>query len=119
MSTPTASSLSTEKNLILGIHLGQFLGYFAPVLGWLVPLAIWLAKRDEMPALDAHGKAVANWMLSELIYVTIGVILFFFIIGIPFLLVLGVLSVVFPIVGAVKASKGEVWTYPLSILFFR
>ena len=110
---------TTEKNLILGIHLGQFLGYAAPVLGWVVPLAIWLAKREEMPALDPHGKAVANWMLSELIYATVFIILAFFLVGIPLLFVLGILSVVFPVVGAVKASSGEVWKYPLSIPFFR
>ena len=31
--------------------------------------------------------------------------------------VLGLLAVVFPIVGGLKASSGEAWKYPLSISF--
>jgi uncharacterized Tic20 family protein len=26
---------------------------------------IWQLKKDEIPALDAHGKMVANWMISS------------------------------------------------------
>jgi len=29
-----------------------------------------------------------------------------------------IVAVAFPIVGAIKASDGEVWRYPLSIRFF-
>jgi uncharacterized Tic20 family protein len=31
---------------------------------------------------------------------------------------MGVLVVVFPIIGGIKASTGEAWKYPLSIPFF-
>jgi uncharacterized Tic20 family protein len=31
---------------------------------------------------------------------------------------LGILAVVFPIIGGLKANNGEVWKYPLSITFF-
>lgn len=34
------------------------------------------------------------------------------------LIVIGILDFVFTIIGAVKASRGEVWNYPLSIRFF-
>jgi uncharacterized Tic20 family protein len=40
------------------------------------------------------------------------------IIGIPLLVAVAVLSIVFPIVAAIKASNGEVWKYPLTIRFF-
>ena len=31
---------------------------------------------------------------------------------------LGLLCLIFPIIGAIKANDGEVWPYPLSIRFF-
>jgi uncharacterized Tic20 family protein len=47
------------------------------------------------------------------------VILILAIIGIPLLIALMVLMVVFPIIGAVKANDGKVWKYPLSIPFLK
>ncbi len=35
------------------------------------------------------------------------------------LILLGVLGFIFTIIGAIKASNGEVWNYPLSIRFFK
>ena len=39
------------------------------------------------------------------------------VIGIPLLLAVLVLTIVFPIIGGVKANNGELWRYPLSIQF--
>ena len=38
----------------------------------------------------------------------------FVFIGIPLLVILFSLSIIFPIVGGTKASNGEAWNYPLS-----
>jgi uncharacterized protein len=46
-------------------------------------------------------------------------ILVFAIIGIPLLIALGLVSVTFPIVAAIKANNGVVWKYPLSISFLK
>lgn len=35
------------------------------------------------------------------------------------LIVIGILDFVFTIIGAVKASRGEIWNYPLSFRFFK
>ena len=42
----------------------------------------------------------------------------FILIGIPLLILLGVLCVVFPIIGAIKANDGIAWPYPGSYRFF-
>jgi uncharacterized Tic20 family protein len=76
-------------------------------------------KKDELPGIDVHGKNVANWILSKIIYAVISLILVLAIIGIPLLIALGVISIIFPIIGAIKANNGEVWKYPLSIPFFK
>jgi len=54
-----------------------------------------------------------------LIYGAICVVLIFVLIGIPLLIALGVIGVIFPVIGGVKANDGVVWRYPLSIQFLQ
>ena len=100
------------------IHLSQFAGYVVPLGGLVLPIVLWQWKKHESPEIDAHGKVVANWIVSELIYGTCCLFLFFFLIGIPLMLGLLLLGVIFPLVGAVKANDGVVWRYPLSMNIF-
>jgi hypothetical protein len=94
-------------------------GLHLPLAGWVAPILIWQLKKAEMPALDAHGKVVTNWILSQLIYFTVSVILIFVVVGIPLILVLVLIGVIFPIIGGIKANDGIVWQYPLSIRFLK
>ena len=118
MESQTVQNQQQVGQWALFLHLSQLAGYVVPFAGWIAPILIWQLKKQEMPALDAHGKVVVNWILSALIYATVCVILIFFVIGIPLLIVLMLLGLIFPIIGAIKASNGEVWPYPLSIRFF-
>jgi uncharacterized Tic20 family protein len=90
-----------------------------PVVGWLAPVLIWQLKKDELPGLDAHGRVVVNWLISEIIYAVVCGLLCFVCVGIPLLVVLGIIGIVFPIIGGVKAQNGEAWSYPGSIRFLR
>jgi uncharacterized Tic20 family protein len=101
------------------LHLSQLLGFVLPLAGLVAPLLIWQLKKDELPPLDAHGKVVMNWVLSELIYLIGAALLVLVVVGVPLLLALLVLAVVFPIIGGVKANAGELWRYPLSIDFLK
>jgi uncharacterized Tic20 family protein len=99
------------------LHLSQLANFVAPMAGIIAPIVIWQIKKDEYPEIDQHGRIVVNWMLSGLIYGVVSFLLFFLIIGIPMMAILGVLAVVFPIIGGIKANQGEIWKYPLSISF--
>ncbi|WP_295542576.1 DUF4870 domain-containing protein [uncultured Thiohalocapsa sp.] len=101
------------------LHLSQLLGLVLPLAGFLAPLLIWQLKKAELPAIDAHGKVVMNWILSALIYLLGASLLVLVFVGIPLLLALVVVAVVFPIIGAIKANAGELWRYPLSIAFLK
>lgn len=101
------------------LHLSQFAGYLLPGLGFVAPILIWQMKKAELPELDSHGKNVVNWIISAIIYSVVGTVLVFVIIGFAVLAVLGVLCVVFPIIGAIKANSGETWKYPLTISFLK
>ena len=99
------------------MHLSQLAGVILPGLGYVVPLVLWFMKKDESAELDRHGRVIINWMISALIYSFICGILIFVIIGIPMLMVLGLICIVFPIIGAIKAKEGKLWIYPMSIKF--
>ena len=100
------------------LHLSVFAGFVVPVAGLVLPIVLWQVKKAELPGIDPHGKVVVNWVLSAIIYALICIPLFLVIVGIPLLIAVGVLWIVFPIIGAIKASNGELWKYPLSISFF-
>ena len=103
----------------LCLHLSQFMTYVLPLAGLIVPLILWQVKKDESAILDRHGKIVMNWILTEFVLLLIIVPLCFILIGFPLLFILGVLGIVFPIIGAIKAGNGEIWPYPCSIRFLK
>ena len=120
--SPESGMGSDDKetnNWAMILHLSMLSGLVVPLAGLVVPIVIYVLKKDSMPGLKPHGYVVFNWMISAIIYAIISMILM--IVGIGFLLLaaLGLVSLIFPIIGGVKASEGEVWPYPLSIKFFK
>jgi uncharacterized Tic20 family protein len=103
----------------MAMHLSQLANCIVPAAGIIIPIVIWQVKKNEMPELDVHGKIIANWLISALIYSVMSVLLLFALVGFILLPVLAVLAIIFPIIGGVKANNGEVWKYPLTITFFR
>ena len=100
------------------LHLSLLAGLVVPGAGFVLPIVLWQIKKNELPGIDAHGKVVANWIISALIYGVISGMLVFVLVGFPLLGILGLLTLIFPIIGAIKANEGELWVYPLSIRVF-
>tara|TARA_B100000809_G_scaffold259964_1_gene305988 strand:- start:910 stop:1485 length:576 start_codon:yes stop_codon:yes gene_type:complete len=118
-----------DKTWCAMIHFSQFCAYIVPLAGIVVPIVIWQVKKDQSKVIDLHGRIVANWMITAAIIVVILTILFViffpssFSFTLPFKILLpGMLLfipfIAFPIIGGIKANKGETWPYPLSIRFF-
>jgi len=103
----------------MALHFSQLVGHLIPMGGFIIPIVIWQMQKLKLPGIDEHGKVVCNWIISELLYGILCFMLFFVIVGIPLAMILGVLAIVFPIIGGIKANNGEVWKYPLSIPFFK
>ena len=107
------------KQLGMFLHLSQLLSLVIPVAGIIVPIVLWQSKKTEIPAIDAHGKMIINWFLSALIYLAASLVLTIILIGILGFIAVGIMSIVFPIIGAIKANNGELWEYPLTIKFLK
>lgn len=102
----------SEKQYAMLIHLTQ-------IVGIIIPLVLWLIKKDSSKFIDDNGKIVINWFLSCLIYGIIGGILTLIFIGSIILIAVGICSLIFLIIGSIKAINGELWPYPLSIKFLK
>lgn len=115
---PSTSSELDTRQWAMFLHLSLLAGLLVPGAGFILPIVLWQVKKNDLPGIDAHGKVVANWLVSALIYGVACGMLSFLLIGIPLLMILGLLALVFPIIGAIKANEGVLWKYPLSFQFF-
>ncbi len=99
------------------LHFSIFLVYIVPVAGLVAPLLIWQIKKHELPGIEVHGRNVVNFIISMLFYSIIAILLCFFVIGFALLPILGLIGIVFPIIGGIKANDGIAWSYPMMIRF--
>jgi len=119
VTAPTVSSTNVGTWNIL-CHASALLGVFLHFPGHLLgPLIVWLAKRDDSPEIDAHGKESVNFQISMLIYNGIAVVFCLVLVGFAFLAVLWVLNAVFVIVASIQASDGKFYRYPMTIRFIQ
>ena len=109
----------TEKNWALFSHLGTLIGYVVGFGGFIVPLVIWLSKKEESEFITEHAKESLNFQLSVLIYVTVAVLLSIVLIGIPILFALIITDIVCVVIASMKVDKGEFYRYPITIRFIK
>lgn len=98
------------------MHLSQLLTISG--LGIIVPIVMFVTSKDETEMARRHGACMMNWFISSVIYAIVFVILSFFLIGIPLLILLGIVELVFPVIAAIKANEGKTWSYPGALRFF-
>jgi len=114
-----AQSVSDERNWAMAAHLGSFLAaWFA--LGLLAPLAVLLLKGNESAFVRRHAVESLNFQINALVYTVVLVLLLFALVGfllLPLVPVYAVFYLIFVILGAVRASAGEDFRYPLTIRF--
>ena len=115
-----ALQTADEKQMGLFLHLSGLAFALVFPVGIVLPIVLWQTQKDKMPALDAHGKMVTNWMISATIYGAISFVLMFFLVGFLTGLAVWLMAIIFPVVGALKANnEGELWEYPLTIKFLK
>jgi len=107
-----------DKQLLVLTHLSQLITLFIGFGSLILPLILWSTQKEKVYQMDAHGKNIVNFQLSLIVYFLICIpLILFFGLGLLGFILLGVVSVVFPIINAIKASNGETPTYPLSFNF--
>lgn len=102
-----------EKMWSTLIHLSALvLGLWGPLIGYLV-------LRERGPFVRAHTATALNFHLSLLIYELVLIIPTLLTLGIAGLLYipLGITAIVFMVIAAIAANRGEWYRYPLTIAF--
>ena len=105
-----------NQQLLVLVHLSQLLDFVTGIGGFIVPLVLWLTKKNEVLGMDEHGKAILNFRISMFIYILICIPLILLLgLGIIGLIVIGLFYLIFPVINAIKASNNEPPNYPFSI----
>jgi uncharacterized Tic20 family protein len=99
-----------EKVLAIVCHLSLFLG-----VPFLLPLVVFLVKKDESPWLGAQAREVLNFHLTLVLYGIICGILCLVFIGFLLLFVLGLFGAICSVIGAIRASDGLLYHYPATL----
>jgi uncharacterized Tic20 family protein len=107
----TQLSPADEKLWATLIHIGGILFSFVPALiGYIV-------LKDRGPFIRAHSATALNFQITLAIAYFVGGILTVIGIGVLIIAAAGILNIVFSILAAVAANKGEWYSYPLTIKF--
>ncbi len=110
--------MKENRQLLVFTHLSQLLDFVTGIGGFIVPLIIWLVKKDEVFDMDRHGKAIINFRISMFLYLLICIpFVLLFGLGLLGFIVIGLFYIIFPIINAVRASNNQQPNYPLSIKF--
>ena len=110
-----------QKKWLLLLHSTPFLGFIIPLANILIPLFLWIHKREDNTVYDAHGRKIINFQISmSLLYILSFVALltiekwgfFLFIAVIPF-------SVIVMLFNIIKVVGSHTCFYPLAIPFLK
>ena len=120
------------RNWALFCHLAALsIWVGVPFGNILIPLLIWLIKRDEVPLVNQEGKESLNFQISISIYVVavtvVGIIAFLMNLDEPrflwlvvlLLVAVGISQIVLVAIAALKVSSGKSYKYPLTIRFIQ
>ncbi|MEZ4802978.1 MAG: DUF4870 domain-containing protein [Gelidibacter sp.] len=107
-----------DRQLIVIAHLSQLISLVTGFGSLIVPLIIWITQKEKVFQMDAHGKNIINFQLSLIVYCIICIpLILLFGLGLLGFIVLGIASIICPVINAIKANNGETPTYPLSFSF--
>ena len=118
---PQPLNQGDERLWAVLIHVSALVGIVVGVgsIGWLGPLIIFLVFRDRSAFVSEHGKATLNFQITMAIAAIVAFLLWFVLIGFLITAAIYIVVIIFSIIGAVAANRGEPYVYPLSIRFLK
>jgi uncharacterized Tic20 family protein len=109
MSDIIAPANSDEKNIAVVTHIT---GIFFSIFPGLI---VWLLKKDESPYISDQAREALNFQITLLIAYLVAGVLVFILIGFLLIFLIWLANIIFSILAAVAASRGENYRYPLSL----
>ena len=117
MNGTTVIPIAPENRTMAALtHLSGLAGYIIPFGGVLVPIIIWMMKKD-VPLISAIARQAIVLNVAVFIAFAIAWILLLTVILFPVSIliwcVIGIAAVALPIMGAIKANDGVYFKYPV------
>ena len=110
---PPQMSPADEKLWATLTHVGGILFH------WLAPLIAYLVLKDRGPFVRWHTRQALNFQLTLLLAYIGGAVLSLVFIGLFVIAAAFVLNIVFGIIAAMAANRGEFYKYPVAIEFVK
>ncbi len=105
-----------ERGLAIMTHLSGLAGYIVPLGGVIVPIIIWVVKKESAVISSIAKQALLLNLVIFVLFCAVSV-LWITIILIPFVIAsyiaLALVAIALPVIGAVKASEGVYYKYPV------
>jgi len=108
---PVSVASQEDRTLALITHLSGI------VLGFIVPLVIWLVNKDKADKgfLNDQAKEALNFQITLLIVYVIGTVLTVILIGVFINLAAWIACIILSILAGLKANEGVAYRYPFAL----
>lgn len=108
---PAGEAPSEDRTLALLTHLSGI------ILGFIVPLIIWLTNKDKADKafLNDQAKEALNFQITMLIGYIAGMVLTIILIGPLISMATWIVSLIFSIIAGMKANEGVAYRYPFAL----
>jgi len=108
---PSSAASQEDRTLALITHLSGI------VLGFIVPLIIWLVNKDKPDKgfLNDQAKEALNFQITLLIVYVIGTVLTVILIGALINLAAWITCIILSIMAGLKANEGVAYRYPFAL----
>lgn len=110
-----------QKKWLLLMHATPVLGAVLPLANILIPLFLWIHKREDNPLYDDHGRAVINFQITITILFALALLALLTLEGAGFFIFLGVILyfLITVLANIAMAVQKQRCYYPLSIPFLK
>ena len=106
---PNTEITADDKNIAVITHLAGALFSIYPVL------IVWLLKKDDSIYIADQAKEALNFQITILLAYFISTVLAIILIGFVLMGIIWIANIIFCIIAAIAASKGENYRYPFAL----
>lgn len=110
-----------QKKWLLLLHGTPLLGLTIPLCNVLIPLFLWIHKREDNSLYDRHGRAIINFHLTMTILFALAFVALLTIEGYGFFFFIAVVpyTIIVTLINVITALNSQRCYYPLAFPFLR
>ncbi|WP_299222974.1 serine hydrolase [uncultured Aquimarina sp.] len=110
-----------QQKWLLLLHATPILGFVIPLCNILLPIFLWIHKREDNKIYDNHGRLIINFQITMSILFIFSFIALVTLPGLGFFLFIAVIpySLIVMVINIISVLNSKKCYYPLSIPFLR